>query len=319
MNARRVKRDPKFGNEAVSISVRKRIDLVPSDTTAGRALVTVISIMTFLAAITAGCAIFISDAADEWQSQISRELTIQIKPNDPKLIEEQVAKVVRLAQDTPGMTDIRAFSQSESEKMLEPWLGTGIDLSELSIPRMIAVKLDQAQRPDLKTFREHLKTLMPNAQLDDHRQWIDRLAAMARTLVWVAIFVLFLVMTAMALAVAFATRGAMAGSKQIIDVLHFVGAEDRFIAAQFQKIFLRLGLKGGMIGGACALLLFAASAGFSQVWNLSPGGDRIEAMFGTFSLGLKGYVIVFLIAASIAVLTGYMSRMVVFRHLSGLE
>jgi cell division transport system permease protein len=184
---------------------------------------------------------------------------------------------------------------------------------------MIAVKLDPAQRPDLKSFSQQLKTIMPNAQLDDHRQWIDRLAAMGRTLVWVAIFVLALVFTAMALAVAFATRGAMAGSKQIIDVLHFVGAEDRFIAAQFQKIFLRLGLKGGIIGGLCAVLLFAASAGFSHLWNLSPGGDQLEAMFGSFSLGFKGYAIVSLIAASIAFLTGYMSRMVVFRHLSGLE
>jgi cell division transport system permease protein len=142
---------------------------------------------------------------------------------------------------------------------------------------------------------------------------------MARTLVWVAVFVLLLVITAMALAVAFATRGAMAGSKQIIDVLHFVGAEDRFIAAQFQKIFLRLGLKGGILGGLLAVVLFAASAAVSHFWNLSPGGDQLEAMFGSFSLGLKGYVIVFLIAASIALLTGYMSRLVVFRHLSGLE
>jgi cell division transport system permease protein len=319
MIERKTRRQTKADGNRPVISVRKRIDLVPSDTTAGRALVTVISIMTFLAAITAGCAIFISDAADEWQSQISRELTIQIKPNDPKLIEEQVAKVVQLAQDTPGMIEIRAYSQNESEKMLEPWLGAGVDLSELSIPRMIAVKLDQTRRPDLKAFRQQLNSLMPNAQLDDHRQWIDRLAAMARTLVWVAVFVLLLVITAMALAVAFATRGAMAGSKQIIDVLHFVGAEDRFIAAQFQKIFLRLGLKGGILGGLLAVVLFAASAAVSHFWNLSPGGDQLEAMFGSFSLGLKGYVIVFLIAASIALLTGYMSRLVVFRHLSGLE
>jgi cell division transport system permease protein len=319
MSSRRTKREQKVGSPSASISVRNRIDLVPSDTTAGRALVTVISIMTFLAAITAGCAIFISDAASEWQSQISRELTIQIKPTDPKLIDDQVAKVVSLAQATPGLSDIRAFSQKDSEKMLEPWLGAGVDLSELSIPRMIAVKVDPARRADLKIFQEQLKTLLPNAQLDDHRQWIDRLAAMARTLVWVAVFVLLLVITAMALAVAFATRGAMAGSKHIIDVLHFVGAEDRFIAVQFQKIFLRLGLKGGVIGGACALLLFAASAGLSQFWTLSPGGDQLDALFGTFSLGVKGYMIVALIAVLIALLTGYMSRLVVFRHLSGLE
>ena len=38
-----------------------------------------------------------------------------------------------------------------------------------------------------------------------------------------------LVLMAMGLAVTFATRGAMAGNREIVDVLHFVGAEDRFI------------------------------------------------------------------------------------------
>ena len=136
---------------------------------------------------------------------------------------------------------------------------------------------------------------------------------------WIAIFVVGLVFTAMALAVAFATRGAMAGSRHIVEVLHFVGAEDRFIAREFQRLFLRLGLKGGAIGGLCALALFLASRVLSNVWALSPGGDQIEALFGSFSLGPKGYALIGLIAFAIAILTGYMSRVVVFRHLGALE
>jgi cell division transport system permease protein len=296
-----------------------RVALVPGDSTASRALVTVIAIMTFLAALTAGGAVLIDEAARDWSDQTAREMTIQVRSTSSRTIDAETAKAADVARATAGIADVRTFSKSESEKLLEPWLGAGIDLSELPVPRLIVLKIDAGQQPDLTDLRSRLRAAAPSAALDDHRLWIDRLSAMAQTLVGIAMFVLALVFTAMALAVAFATRGAMAGSQHIVEVLHFVGAEDRFIAAQFQRMFLRLGLKGGAIGGICALALFFISGGLSRFWSLSPGGDQIEALFGSFSLGLKGYVVIACIAGAIAFLTGYMSRLVVFRHLSSLE
>jgi cell division transport system permease protein len=306
-------------DEADDTIVRARAPLVPTDTIASRALVTVISIMTFLAALTAGCAVLISDASRDWSDQVSREVTIQVRSSNPKVADGDAVKAADLAKATAGVAEVRAFSKAESEKLLEPWLGAGLDLSELAVPRLIVLKLDPGAKVDLAAFRKQLAQAVPNATLDDHRMWIDRLSAMAQTLVWIAIFVVALVFTAMALAVAFATRGAMAGSRHIVEVLHFVGAEDRFIAREFQRLFLRLGLKGGAIGGLCALGLFLASGLMANVWALSPGGDQIEALFGSFSLGPKGYALIGLIAFAIAILTGYMSRVVVFRHLGALE
>ena len=298
---------------------RSRVALVPTDSTASRALVTVITIMTFLAALTGGCAVLISDASRDWGDQVARELTIQIKSNNTKTLDADAKKAADLAGATEGVAEVRTFSKAESEKLLEPWLGSGVDLGELAVPRLIVLRLDPNVRVDTDSLRKKLAQTVPTAILDDHRLWIDRLRTMAQTLVGIAAFVLVLVFTAMALAVAFATRGAMAGSRHIVEVLHFVGAEDRFIASQFQRLFFRLGLKGGALGGLCALGLFLLSGMLSRMWALSPGGDQIEALFGSFSLGPKGFAIVALIAGSIAVLTGHMSRLVVFRHLSDLE
>ena len=108
----------------------------------------------------------------------------------------------------------------------------------------------------------------------------------------------------MLLAVAFATRGAMAGNHEIIGVLHFVGAEDRFIAREFQRHFLRLGLRGGAIGGGCAILLFLAAGAVRLYLRSTPGGDQLEALFGSFSLGLRGYAAIVAITLSIAIATG---------------
>ena len=66
-----------------------------------------------------------------------------------------------------------------------------------------------------------------------------------------------LVIAATMLSVTFATRGAMATNKTVIEVLHFVGAKNGFIAGNFQRHFLILGLEGGAIGGGAAIALFA--------------------------------------------------------------
>ena len=68
--------------------------------------------------------------------------------------------------------------------------------------------------------------------------------------------ILALVIIATIISVSFATRGAMAANRPIVEVLHFVGAGDRYIANRFLRHFLRLGLEGGLIGGGVAMLAF---------------------------------------------------------------
>ncbi len=77
---------------------------------------------------------------------------------------------------------------------------------------------------------------VPNATVDDHRLWLQRLSVMAGTVVVIAFVIFALVMLAMVLAVGFATRGAMAGNREIIEVLHLVGAADGYISRQFSGI-----------------------------------------------------------------------------------
>jgi cell division transport system permease protein len=172
--------------------------------------------------------------------------------------------------------------------------------------------------PDLSALRSALVTQAPGASLDDHRLWLARLDTMADAIVLFALALFLLMISAMMLAIGFATRGAMAGNREIIEVLHFVGAADSYISRQFQGHFLRLGLRGGLLGGAGAALFFLAATALSAWWSNSPGGEEIVALFGAFALGLKGYVAIFAVAVAIGVLTAAMSRIIVFRHLRRL-
>ncbi len=299
---------------------RKRdMPLVPASSIAGRALVIVIAIMTFLACLTAGGAILVASASQDWRGEISREVTIQIKPAAGEDIEAQVAKASEAARKAPGVADVRPLSKQESEQLLEPWLGNGLDLDELPIPRLIVVRMQNRTAPDIATLRDVLAAQAPSASLDDHRLWLARLDAMADAIVVFAALLFLLMISAMTMAIGFATRGARAGNREIIEVLHFVGAADSYISRQFQTHFLRLGLKGGLLGGAFAALFFAAASALSAWWTNTVGGEEIGALFGEFSLGAKGYAAIFAVAIAIAVLTGAMSRIIVFRHLRSLQ
>ncbi len=298
--------------------LKRNMPLIPADTIAGRALVTVIAIMTFLAAIAAGAGILVNDASRGWTDTISRELTIQVKPRSGRDIEADVEAAAAVAQKIAGIVKVQVYSKRDSEALLEPWLGTGLDLGELPIPRLIVLERKASAKPDIASLKIELAQKAPTASLDDHTLWMERLATMAGTLVIIVGIIFLLVLIAMALAVSFATRGAMAGNSEIVNVLHFVGAEDSFIARQFQRHFLRLGLRGGVIGGGAAILVFAASSLFLSWRTHTAAGDEIGALFGTFSLGLAGYILIAVIALGIAGLTGSVSRSIVFRHLSGL-
>jgi cell division transport system permease protein len=300
--------------------LKRDMPLVPASSIAGRALVIVIAIMTFLAALTAGCAILIAGASEGWRESVSKEITVQVRPVSGRDLEADAQRAAEIVRAVPAVADVHVFSKAEAEQLLEPWLGTGLDLSELPVPRLVIVKLKEgAALPDLTALRKALVDQVPGASLDDHRQWVARLGAMADTIVVVAAVIFFLVLVAMAFAVAFATRGAMSGNREIIDVLHFVGAEDRYIAGEFRRHFLRLGLEGGALGAGLAIAVFVLAGAVSSWWNETPSGDQLEALFGSFALGWKGYLAIVLIGGAIGLVTGSMSRTIVFRHLRGLN
>lgn len=293
--------------------------LVPRNSISGRALVAVVAIMTFLASLTTGAAMLVSKAAGEWQSDISREITIQFLPAPGRDLDAAVNKAVSISRAFAGIVEVRPYTKEESAKLLEPWLGSGLSLSELPVPRLIVVKIASEAAPDLAQLRRMLADQVPGAMLDDHRGWIDRMRTMAGTAVAAGIFILVLMFAATILSVTFATRGAMATNKAVIEVLHFVGAKNGFIARHFQHHFLVLGLQGGAIGGGAAIILFALAGVTSRWFAGTAGGDQTSALFGSFSIGVPGYFALLGQVALVGLVTALTSRHTVNNTLETID
>lgn len=292
--------------------------IVPTETIAGQALISVIAIMAFLACLTLGSVTIISQTASDWQGDISREVTIQIRPFDNVDMENAIRTASKIALNYEGVSKVTALNDDASAKLLEPWLGTGLNIEELPLPRLLTVVIDRDNKPDFVSMREELLARVPGSSLDDHRNWVDRLNTMAWAMVMIGVSILALVMAATVLIVVFATRGAMAGNRDVVEVLHFVGADAGFISNEFQQHFLQLGLKGAASGAATAAILFIGLGLWSGTGDATPQGDQIKALFGTFSLGWTGYVGILIVLILIAILTALTTRITVQRYVNSL-
>jgi cell division transport system permease protein len=302
--------------DTVVIAQKRRVTpIVPERSVAGRTLVLLIAIMTFLSGVTLGAVVLVQKSAIAWSSDVGREVTIQLRPVEGEVMESNIRTAIALAEATPGVGRAYVLTLEDSQKLLEPWLGAGLDLSALDIPRLVVVELTETRDVDLSMLARDIQAIN-GASLDTHAAWRQQLNTMAGTIVLSGVLVLVLIVLATVLAVVFATRGTMASNREIVDVLHFTGASNSFIAGEFQGRFLSLGLRGGLLGGLAAVLFFFLVAGAAGSIVPDEASNQLGFFFGKFSLGFDGVMGIAAVVPVIASLTAITSRFTVRRFLS---
>jgi cell division transport system permease protein len=275
--------------------------IVPAGSVTGRSLTLVITIMCFLACLTAGAVYMMNQSASAWLRDIASEVTVQIEAKERADVDKTVADVHTFLARQPGIASVRAISMGDAAQLLEPWLGQTDALRTLPVPRLIAVELDRNTPADL----------------DDHRRWQQQIRTITRSFALGGLAILLLVGAATTAIIVSATKSAMASNREIVEVLHFVGATDRFIAREFERHFLRLGVRAGIVGAAWAMFVFLA---MPTLMELLGGGTvtiaEMRRLIGIASLDAPGYFllgIVVLVIASLCMLT---SRIGVYRILN---
>jgi len=286
------------------------VTLIPHDNAAGRSLTAVIAILTFLACLCAGGAVWLASATSAWGTDVAREITIQIKPHPGSDVDAETAKALDLVARSPAISSAQAPSREETQQMLAPWLGSGLDLTQLPIPRLVTATLSsRADASALDALRSQVLQAAPDATFDDHAVWVSHITGVGRSLTLLAGLLFALVVAAIAIAIAFATRAAMAGAREIVEVLHFVGASDGYITQHFQRYFFLQSAKGTAVGGAAALFMFLVGEGFAHRGD-SADGAAMTMLLGSFHLPFMGYVAILGVCVALVAMAGLFSRRV---------
>ncbi|MGI8725769.1 MAG: cell division protein FtsX [Methyloceanibacter sp.] len=292
------------------------VPIVPSESIAGRALIVVIAIMSFLACLTAGAVYMINQSAQAWVNDITSEITIELDPVNSADIDKKMTLVALFLAKQQGITRVKPQSAEESAKLLEPWLGHSEALSALPIPRLIAVEIDRSNPPDIQLIKEALSQNFEGVTLDDHRRWQAEIRTLTRSAALGGLAILALVAAATIAVIVSATRSAMASNREIIEVLHFVGASERFISHEFERHFLGLGVRAGLVGAVAAALVFWLMPLVTHMLGSGiVAAAEMRRLVGSGELDLAGYFVCLLVVFVVAGLCMITSRLGVIRVL----
>jgi cell division transport system permease protein len=272
--------------------------------------------MCFLACLTVGAVYLMNRSAAAWTANIASEVTVQVEVVDARQSENLVAAVTEFLRRQPGVAGVTPFSLERSASLLEPWLGSADVLKALPVPRLIAVELDRTAPSDLDRLGESLSRRFKGARLDDHRTWRQQIQAVTRSFALGGLAILLLVGAATTAIIVSATRSAMASNREIVEVLHFVGATDKFIAREFERHFLTLGIRAGLVGAISSMAVFAIMpALLYALGGGSVASAELRRLVGSGLLDLQGYIWLGVVVFVIAALCMFTSRLGVYRIL----
>jgi len=291
--------------------------IVPPGSVTGRSLVWVVAIMAFLSSLTAGAVYMINDSAAAWLRDVASEVTVQVQPNGSR---EEVAQraqdVADFLNGQIGVRNVELLSLNQSAEMVEPWLGQVDAIQDLPFPRLIAVEIDRDNPPDIKTLRAALTSKFPSATLDDHRAWQQQIRRVTGSLALGGLVVIVLMAAATIGIIVSAARSAISSNREIVEVLNFVGASERFIARQFELHFFKLGIKAGVVGAAGAALVFLTLPVLTEYLSGAATHAEIRRLIGTGRLDVFGYASLLVVVAVIAGICLLTSRIGVRRILN---
>ena len=229
----------------------------------GRFLPALTALMVFLAGLALAAVMALDHTLARWDQSLTGTLTVEV-PAATGASDPGLAAALGVLHATPGIERATLLDRAATLKLVEPWLGTSLSPADLELPRLIDVRLDATARPDLAALRAKLTQAAPGSVLDDHQLWLDSLTRFARSAEITALAVLALIGGVAVLSVSFATRTGLAVHRDIIELLHLMGAHDGYVARQFERQALRLALIGGIAGlalAAAALLALEHATG----------------------------------------------------------
>ncbi len=304
--------------KAVVKYARANAPIVPPGSVTGRSLTLVIAIMGFLASLTAAGVYVMFQAANIWTNNISAEITVQIQQRGGgDAGDSKAAEITKFLSDQNGIKRVTPFSREQSLKLVEPWIGKSEVLKSFAIPRLIAVEIDRENPPEVPTLKKVLEAKFPGALLDDHGLWRTEIRRLTRLLELGGVGMLFLMAAATAAVIIAAATSALASNREIVSVLNFVGAEERFIAKQFESHFLKVGIKAGIGGAALAALVFSCMPYITEGMSNSAASEaEIRRLVGAGTLDIGGYVILFIVVVAVAGICKMTSRYGVRRILN---
>ena len=228
-----------------------RLDLPLRQDASDRFLPWIIALMVYLAAMGGVGLIWLGETLSQWDASLASALTLQIPSNADQ---PRIDMALGALRQTQGVVSAQLMQPDQTAKLLQPWLGNNVTIANLPLPHLVDIRVDPSVTIDYATLRAQLESIIPGSQLDNSRSWLGGVRDFALRVEGVITAGVLAVTALIVAIIVFTARIGLAIHRSVIELLHLLGAQDAYIARQFQVHALSLGLRGGMIGAAAAVV-----------------------------------------------------------------
>lgn len=276
---------------------------------APRLLCLVLALMAYVAALGAAGLVAIRDSLRAPDNALATTLTLQV-PADAS--QARLRTVMALLHQTAGIGSVRQLGNTETARLLTPWLGPSAPIDNLPVPHLIEIRTGPARDMDLATLRRQLAAVVPQARLEDHRILLDGMRRSAVFLEAILAAALTIGLALIAFLTVFAMRARLAIEQPGIELAHLLGAADRAISRQLAGGWLLLGEIAGILGAGAAFLTILALGEASAT-------VRLQAPIGFSGVaGLRVWSALIGVAAAAGLIAATCARITVRRSLARL-
>lgn len=271
----------------------------------------IVAVSVFLFAITLAGVLAINTMFDNTKKQVVSNFTVQVLPlPNYEASRKDLLNVVSFLEKYPDVTQVSVLSDSELHALLRPWLGNNVDVELLPIPKLLDVKIMNAKMFDYKELAVRLSEVSGQASINDHNLWLSRLLKFINSLKMLAVIVLILVAGACMAALVYAVKTGLNIHRDIIAILHIMGATDEYVALNYVKQISQMSFVAGILGTILAV------PAIILVGDMAKG---IEAgIFNSVSFGMENWLVILLLPFLSAIMTAITSYITVVRTLRNM-
>lgn len=209
--------------------------------------------------------IFTWNLTDNWEKSLKGQMTIEFPANPDgsasSLTQKQSEEIITLIQGTPGVLSVRKLKEADILKILEPWLGSTAVPDDFPFPSLFDVETDRTTNIDLLSLTAGLSKISQGVRIHNHANWYAPIAKISQGLFGFSILLAILILFTVCVTMVFITKKALGLHRDVVKILQLIGAKDEYIASQFKKYYLSIGLKGTAIS-----IFFSAVTIFSLTY-----------------------------------------------------
>lgn len=297
-----------------SASKTRRYDLPLHQDEGTGFLIVLVALMAFLSTIVLSFSFSLTQIMDSWSEGLENKMTIEIPAkadgalrSDAEIKALQQAVLDKLASvDT--IDTLEPLEDQTLKNLVQSWLGQSSFFDELPMPALISVQLKSSSPAIISALDEVVKGIDPQAHIDTHESWLSDLFRLTGSMqVALLVVVIVIGMTTIA-AIAGAMKAQVEIHRDDVELLHLMGAHDRYIVRQFIRHAGLLSLNGSLsgVGGALVILGIIHLVFKEQHYSFMP-----DIAFGAAELTMLG-----MIPVAIGVISALSARFTVLQVLS---